>query len=213
MSERSWEDLHRDARFRPAYPSESVVRFVARRLRSEDGKLRVLDHGCGAGRHLRLIDDFGHVAFGCDLSVNGLRSARSQVQTPRLSCASMLGLTFRENSFDAAISFGALLYNDKDGFERSVEELAAAVKPGGWVLVVTRTDDDDRSAMGDEIEPGTVLLKDDSTNEAGMVMHFLTRSAIDRVFSPFSEIIVDRIDHTSDNGKLHNSDWVIEARL
>lgn len=46
-----WINLHKNKRYRPKYPSEIVVQFVFRNF-SSDGKTKVLDLGCGAGRHV-----------------------------------------------------------------------------------------------------------------------------------------------------------------
>lgn len=214
MTGRSWDDLHLDPRFRPSYPSESVVRFLARRVErgTDGGQQRVLDHGCGAGRHLRLIRDFYHDALGLDLSLGGLKNARERLGDIALANSSMTALPIRPGSVDAVISFGVLIYNDTESFARSVSEIHAALRPGGWLLAVTRTTDDCRVDLGRKIDRRTVLVEEDLTNEAGMTMHFLDRSAVDREFGVFDQVTVDRIDHTADGGRIYNSDWVIEAR-
>ena len=51
INREQWIDLHKNKRYRPKYPSETVVQFVFRNF-ERDGKTKVLDLGCGAGRHV-----------------------------------------------------------------------------------------------------------------------------------------------------------------
>lgn len=53
INKEQWIALHQNKRYRPKYPSETVVQFVFRNF-IRDGKTKVLDLGCGAGRHVFL---------------------------------------------------------------------------------------------------------------------------------------------------------------
>ena len=59
------------------YPDEQVVRFLARYVARRDGtdilfssgydrRSKILDLGCGKGRHTRLLQDLALSAFGVD---------------------------------------------------------------------------------------------------------------------------------------------------
>lgn len=215
-----WDQLHTRARFRPIYPSEPVVRFVSRRLGGLETRAEkpadVLDIGCGAGRHSLLLARAGHRVTGTDISSEGLRHASARLEADgfaaALHVADMRSLPFDEASFDAVVSYGVFNYGDSRDFQAAVNEAYRVLRPGGWLLTVTRTTDDDRFRRGRPIAPRTVEVVDDATNERGMRLHFLDRSAIDEVYAHFAEVSVDRIDHTAGGGDLLNSDWVIEAR-
>src|ERR1700675_2586280 len=73
---RHWDGLHVNERFRPIYPSETVVRFLLGRFRKrlQDGdRLRALDIGVGGGRNTRLLCELGFDTFGIDISAEGLK--------------------------------------------------------------------------------------------------------------------------------------------
>ncbi|MBV42863.1 MAG: hypothetical protein CL834_07505 [Crocinitomicaceae bacterium] len=53
------------------------VRMVMNRSLLGDGVLRILDVGCGAGRHAAAMSSYGHDVVGMDLSQNNITSARS----------------------------------------------------------------------------------------------------------------------------------------
>jgi SAM-dependent methyltransferase len=216
--DQAWDALHALPRFRPAYPSESVVRFVARRLGwpAKDPSVtprRVLDMGCGAGRHLHLLADAGHHAVGSDYSRAGLRHVRDVLAgtADQVAQAPMQTLPFRDGSFDAVLAWGVVNYATPEGLQIAIDELRRVLRPGGACLVVTRGTDDGRYGQGIEVGRHTFVLDTGDTNEAGMVMTFLDRDDIDRVFRSWSAVLVDRVHHTDRGGTVVNDDWVIEA--
>jgi hypothetical protein len=75
-----WDQLHKNPRFRPQYPSDHVVRFLmGSRPLLENGGARFLDIGVGAGRHCALATDLGFEPYGglilrssaCSMRVSG----------------------------------------------------------------------------------------------------------------------------------------------
>jgi SAM-dependent methyltransferase len=208
----AWDALHELPRFRPAWPSESVVRFAARHLQPGSA---VLDAGAGAGRHTAFLLGQGHRTTATDLSGSGLRHARSAVGDPDGAAfvhAKVQGLPFRTACFDGVVCHGVLMYTDAAGYQRGVDELRRVLRPGGWLFASVRTSDDMRRSLGPEVEPGTVRIESAETDEQGMLQHLLDRDGVDHVFGGFAELVVDRLDHTSGGGAIRNSDWLIEAR-
>lgn len=211
----AWDELHEQPRFRPLYPSEWVVRFGARHLSQRPGQ-RVLDLGCGAGRHGLLALDHGSEVVAFDLSTGGLRHTRDRfAERPGAVAHTVAGryehLPFADGRFDAVICFGVLYYGDASTFAEGVDEIRRILTDGGHALVVLRSTDDHRHGRGLEVEPNTYLLDIPETNEVDMLMHFVDREGLDRAFSGFSNIIVERHDHTANGGAILNSDWIVEA--
>lgn len=94
---------------------------------------RVLDAGCGSGRHLRCLRDRGCEAVGVDLSEHLLTRARSGDAGPVVR-ADLRHPPFREGSFGLVASFFTVFgyldtaLDDADLFAT----LASLVAPGGW---------------------------------------------------------------------------------
>jgi cyclopropane fatty-acyl-phospholipid synthase-like methyltransferase len=214
--ETKWNKLHSIERFRPKYPTDVVVRFMftqfSRNIKDR-GDLKILDMGCGAGRHTIFLAREGFQAFGTDISEQGLQVARDRFKEEglegTLKNSNMQKQPFPDSFFDGVISFGVLYYNDKKGFENAVLEIYRILKKDGKALVFTRTTDDYRYGKGRQIEKNSFILDIEDTDEKDMTMHFTDREEINEIFKKFGEIIVEKTETTFSNMKKKNSDWII----
>ena len=99
---------------------------------------RVLDLGCGWGRHLSLLHQAGHDVTGLDLSLPLLRHVHvAGVAGAPVAAGDMLQLPFRTASFDVvlnlATSFGLFL---DDGLAiRALREVRRVLRPRGRLLM------------------------------------------------------------------------------
>ena len=104
--------------------------FAAEALNLPEGA-RVLDVGCGGGRHARALTEAGFEVVGIDLSPDLLTEAEGVVRLR----ADMRALPFH-GSFDAATSFFTSFgYFDDAGNRATLASIAAAIRPGGVFLV------------------------------------------------------------------------------
>ena len=98
--------------------------------------LRVLDVGCGAGRHARALGAAGAHVFGLDLSLCLLQRART-AGAAGLVRADMRVLPVRSGSMDLTVN----LFTSFGYFATDAEHVAAlagmvaTVRPGGWFVL------------------------------------------------------------------------------
>ena len=97
---------------------------------------RVLDVGCGAGRHARAFRRRGARCIGLDLSLTLLRIARGMTDAP-LVRADMRRLPIRPGSMDLTVSlFTSFGYFDRDEEHAgALREMVGTLKPGGWFVI------------------------------------------------------------------------------
>ncbi|MFQ5883135.1 MAG: class I SAM-dependent methyltransferase [Candidatus Methylomirabilales bacterium] len=123
-------------------PTPAVVR-LAKRLRRERGRARVLDVGCGEGRHMICFAKEGHRAIGVDYEPLALRKACARADThpvrPRLTfvLADAFRLPFRRDSFDALVDSGCFHHVKKADWSRYLRGLTALLRPGGYFHLTT----------------------------------------------------------------------------
>jgi len=108
---------------------------------------RVLDVGCGEGRHLRPGD------AGIDLDPGRVRSAR--VRSRLVAVADAHALPFRDSTFGTAYAIRML--NDAGRIDDVLIEIHRVLTPDGRLLVYTRA----RQSEGDRLDPenGEVRLR------------------------------------------------------
>jgi ubiquinone/menaquinone biosynthesis C-methylase UbiE len=210
-----WDSLHTQERFRPIYPNENVVRFLAARA-SERSGARALDIGVGGGRHTLLLSRLGYDVDGVDISAEGLRHAEDVITRSggraRLQTASMNALPFPDATFEIAVSFGVFYYGTAAEGRAAVAELRRVLSPGGEAFVVVRSTDDYRCAKGDRLGDNTYRLTITDTNEAGTVQHFLSEDDVRDVYSGFAELSFELAETTFAARVRRNSDWLITVR-
>lgn len=167
------------------YPHEEVIRFVSKFIRKRIGlnefrdvaphgeERRVLDLGCGIGRHVIYCHEMGLSAYGVDLSDAAILVAREwgeQKQLPepekRVLQGDIRNLQWDDGFFHYAVSHGVL---DSMPFEiaRAASiELARVMRVGGLFYCDLISGDDSHHARefsGEQIvstahEQGTVQL-------------------------------------------------------
>lgn len=111
-----------------------LVRLLAREL--GPAGLRVVDLGCGHGRHLRGLAAAGHCPVGLDASEPAVRKARRTTPTAGAVVGDCRRSPFRTGSFDAALSLYSSLAYDT-GLIPPLLEAARLVRDGGLLVVDT----------------------------------------------------------------------------
>ncbi|MEM1057401.1 MAG: class I SAM-dependent methyltransferase [Bacteroidota bacterium] len=101
----------------------------------------ILDVGTGRGRHARVLARRGYRVTGLDLSPRAVETARRRAEAAGLAdrtafvTGDMREVQFRE-TFDGVVnlfsSFG--YFEDEADHGRAVRAMAAALRPGGWLV-------------------------------------------------------------------------------
>lgn len=105
---------------------------MIRRYVSLDGA-RVLDVGCGIGAYVEKFVALGARAFGVDVDVDKLSSARREKSLDRIVLSISEALPFPNHFFDAVLLHEVIEHVDDD--RRTIYEAQRVVKPGGHVIV------------------------------------------------------------------------------
>ena len=216
---RRWNDLHAKSRFCPRYPNELVVRWSFQTFPAiVQNRYRILDLGCGAGRHSMFLAKEGFEVTACDFSEAGLRETKTRSCAENLTVRTVLceadNLPFGSNQFDGVLCYGVLYYMPRERFQAAVTELLRLLRPGGYALIVTRTDSDSRFLCSQpdgngDFRVGRLPAGAPAKTEEGMIMTFLSRSEMERMFP---HATIDRTRYSYDGGKFIDDDWVIRYR-
>ncbi len=168
----------------PFHPEEEARHEVAalREILGLAQADRVLDVGCGWGRHLRLLHEAGHHVVGVDLSYPLLRRARDNGGAGSLLVvADMRRLPARERSFDAVINLATslgLFLEDADA-ATALTEMGRVLRPGGRLLVEGMNGDDAIAGFAERdgwtLDDGTEVRVRRRLDRGGRISHEVLR--------------------------------------
>lgn len=215
-----WERAHEQPRFRPAYPHEQVVRWAFRNLdRNAASTTKVLDLGCGAGRHSLFFASEGFDTYACDISEVGLRELHALAQ--RRSVAVQTHQTpahdlshYPDNFFDAVLCYAVIYYMTLAEAEQMLSEVLRILRPTATFFCVTRTDKDGRLQKATPIGPSAWHINAltpgaPSDMEEDMDMLFFSKAKIQNMFSAFNKLCIDRMTYIHE--EFVDDDWVVTA--
>lgn len=156
-----WNVLFEQEIYRWRKPHEQVVDF-ADRLAGQPGA-RILDLGCGAGRHLVYLTGRGFCVMGMDAAPKGLAFSRQWLREEGrfapLVQADMTALPYAEASFDALIAVHVIHHNRMAAIRRTLADMQRVLRPGGWAYFTVPSTRGYRCGQGEELEYHTVVPK------------------------------------------------------
>lgn len=194
--------------------------FLAERWQSEGFK-RLLDLGCGLGRHTVYMGTHGFEVTAFDLSDEAVQATQSWAKQENLhieACTgNMLELPFENNSFDCVIAYNVIYHTDTTGFLKALEEIQRVLRPGGELfltLISKKTESYDQTDNRKRIDENTVLRNE---NEAGEdIPHFFVDiKDIKRFFTKFELIRLpsEEYEYNLENPDYYSVHWKIIAKV
>lgn len=103
-----WEKIHSSRAWGGAYPTEHVIRFVARNYYDKErSAIKILDFGCGQGAHTWYLAREGFDTYAFDGSESAVNKCREKLEseglTASLCVSDAMNLKYDDNFFDAVI--------------------------------------------------------------------------------------------------------------
>lgn len=189
MSNGSWEQIYINHGRVQIEVLDSVVE--AGNLFFTNNYSKVLDLGCGTGRHTYYLADRGFNVHACDISVTGLNLTKELIEEAGLdnveySIQDMYALTFKDNSFEAILCIWVQGHGIKEQVQRGIKELYRILKKGGTVITDFVTTDDPTYGVGEEIAPRTFI--GERPGEENIPHYYTTREELEEMFKDFDRI-------------------------
>lgn len=180
-----WDEIFR--RQGRVYEAPALIMSeIAERLRRQ-GCRRVLDLGCGSGRHVVYLARQGFLMTGLDNSPTALRLTGEWAAAERLEAALVRAdmrapLPLAEAGFDALVTTQVIHHARLAGVRRTAAEIGRVVRQGGMLFItvpLTPDPDDEFEA----IEPGTLVPI--TGRERGLPHHFFTTDELCSILPQF----------------------------
>jgi len=183
-----WDSIFRKEGRHFLAPHEEMARVI--RLFRKERVRRVLDLGCGSGRHTVLLARRGFRVTGMDVSPEGLRLTRQWLRETKVTARLVTGdffepLKFADAAFDAVIAIQTIHHGMHDQILACVGEMERVLRPGGIVFVsVTVTSFRRWATAFETVAPRTYVPLDGP--EAGVPHFVYTQKLLRKDFARFS---------------------------
>ena len=122
-------------------PQEDILKIA--KLFKKRGIKRVLDLGCGSGRHLIYLAKRGFNVYGIDIAPEGIKIAKVWLKREGLRANLRVGsvykkLPYKGNFFDAIISTQVIHHARIKNIRKAIKEIERILKPGGLIFITVR---------------------------------------------------------------------------
>lgn len=200
------------------YPSEPIVRFVARNFyaRKDRAEVRILDLGCGTGGVAWYAAREGFSVTGLDGSETGLAVARKRFEREGLRGDLTQGdftqpLPFPTGFFDATIDNVAICHNPPDAVARTLAEIKRVLKPGGQHFGMMFAPGCTGESGAELIAPNTYRGVKEGPLAGPWPILFATEPQLRDLFRGFASLGIDRQSYTDGNQSLVINHWLVQA--
>lgn len=122
-------------------PQEDIARIVD--IFKNSGVKKILDLGCGSGRHVVYFAKHGFDTYGIDIAKEGLKLTQKWLKDEGLKAKLKLGniyrkLPYQNDYFDAVISTATLHHEVIAKIRAAIKEIERVLSPGGFVFITFR---------------------------------------------------------------------------
>ncbi|MBU0590771.1 class I SAM-dependent methyltransferase [Candidatus Micrarchaeota archaeon] len=169
---------------------------------------KILDLGCGSGRHTVLFAKQGFDVYATDISKTGLKMTRKWLKEKNL-CAKLKEhscyekFPFKDKRFDAIISTQVIHHNFHEKVKFCISEIERVLKPGGLIFITVAANKRKQGATAFMMsEPRTYTPLDGK--EKGVPHFIYTKTLMKKDFKNFKILSICR-----DNG----NHWCLLGRL
>ncbi|QXE92666.1 class I SAM-dependent methyltransferase [Geomonas subterranea] len=217
----AWDQVITSRRYGLESPDEIVVKSIDRFKGM--GVKRVIDVGCGLGRHVALFAEHGFSVLGLDISANAVATSLEQVTAypgAHVIAGDATRMEVASDSFDLALAWRMIHLGQTNQIDVMLREINRVLRPGGALFCSVRSTSNalypKARAQGREIEQDTFVMGSEGLD--GLVYHFFTREEILWRFSEHFEIEameereLEHTSYTSERDTCGNWFWIVLCR-
>lgn len=197
IRETEWELVWNEIYHKQGEVQKGILSTVVEAEKSfkEHKVKKVLDLGCGMGRHSIYLKEVGFDVTVCDISEKAVETTKKKFE--RLgyqldaSVCDMRELPFKNNTFDAVLCVWTAGHGTLQDMKKHAAEMLRVVKEKGIIFIDYPSIEDERYGIGKEIEANTFL--DNMPWEEKIPHHYSNVSEIEEVYNGHKTEIIPHI--------------------
>ena len=209
MRAKPWETLWATESIRELWsrPEEGVQHLVPR-MKAE-GVRRVLDLGCGIGRHVILLAKSGLETCGFDSSAQAVASCQEWLLSERceakLHQGDMHCLPYEDDFFGFVLSWNVIYHTTREGMSVILAETERVLRHDGLLYLTLNSTRNKHCGGGTEVEPNTF---DNPEKEDGRHLHhYSDREDAEDLLSRFHIERLEEVEQNSFKGDVFPGSW------
>lgn len=214
-----WEDIFR-SRDWGKYPSEDLIRFVARHFyqAADRANVRLLEVGCGPGANLWYLAREGFSFVGIDGSETAIGKAEKRLDEEcpgwrgrgELRVGDIVNLPFADAVFDGVIDNEAISCNSFDASCGMYAEISRVLKSGGRMYSRTFAEGSWGDGSGECLGRGARRCTEGPLAGKGLC-RFTSEKDITELTRPLQLQGVEMLRWTAENQQHEVREWLITA--
>jgi ubiquinone/menaquinone biosynthesis C-methylase UbiE len=165
-----WDERFKEKKYFLKWPDEMVVRFLAKNNGKRNQK--VLDLGCGSGRHCELLIKQGYQVYGCDVSANAIKMTIERIRKLNLKgkfeVSYFNSLPYENEFFDMIIAWHSIYYNNFETLLGTINEISRVLKKNGLFLFSMISTGDFRETYGKTTDGITYVGRKNAYDHFGL---------------------------------------------
>lgn len=193
ISETEWEFVWNGIYHKQGEVQKGILPTVVETEKSfHDHKVKkVLDLGCGMGRHSIYLKEAGFEVTACDISEKAVETTKKKFESLGYqldaSVCDMRKLPFKKNTFDAVLCVWTSGHGTLQDMKKHAAEMLRVVKEDGIIYIDYPSIEDERYGIGKEIEANTFL--DNMPGEEKIPHHYSDVDEIEEVYKGYKKEI------------------------
>jgi SAM-dependent methyltransferase len=194
-------------------PAPIVLELIQAQSPSE--RPRVLDLGCGLGRHAIAFAQAGFQVTATDASANAVAHldgwARRLGLCVETKVCGAVDDGFAPQSFDIVVSFNVIYHGYRGQFAAAIDHVRDLLKPGGLFFFTCPSREDGKYGRGPELAPHTFSCE--TSIVPGDIHYFSSDADLDEMLRGFTILSRMRDEHTwtKDGEGQFSSYWQVLA--
>lgn len=190
---KQWDKIYKENKSYGAsldYMLEMAKVFRERKVK------RILDLGCGSGKHTIYLAKKGFEVYGFDISQNAIETARELIKNENMKIDFKTGsmykkLPYVDNFFDAVISVRVLNHGRINQIKKTIKELERVLKPKGLIFISVHRILSRKKTQLRLINKMKVQMLDENTyypllgRERDIIHYIFNRKSIEQEFKKF----------------------------
>jgi len=191
---KDWDNLYKSKGIIQKKPSKFVIEAV--NFFKEQGLERILDLGCGTGRHTLYLLQQNFEVYACDYSENALRIAKQIAPNVEFRKCDMASLPYENGFFDGILCHFVIQHGKINKIKKAIFEMHRVLKNGGILYLSVPSTKHPEYLTGEEIEKNTKINID--AIDGSVPHHYFTISEIKELFGNFKILKVEHVEFPSE---------------